>query len=232
MLLLFVRPITLVRSLTPALQFCQSRWAQASARSDAQPFSTSTSINLPVASGDSEVLQKPLFGTVPSHHSSIFLHTPEPPVTFPAKSSTPVWRALQLKVSKWGGIVNFCWLGRRLGKTQSATAFSALGGRLEIPEITLENLDEVEEKLRKHVEGPLPETATEEIHLYVCTHGARDCRCGNIGGAVVNALRVEVEERMKRDPNRLLSRIKIGEVGHVGGHQFGGLFSTNERSST
>jgi hypothetical protein len=87
----------------------------------------------------------------------------------------------------------------------------------------LENLDEVEEKLRKHADGTLPEAATEEIHLYVCTHGARDCRCGNIGRDVVKALREEVKERMKQDPSGLVNRIKIGEVGHVGGHQFGGF---------
>ena len=211
MLIPFVRPITLARGVKPASQFFQ--WAD-SAPSDGQRFSTCNP-----ASGAE--IQK-LFGTVPSHRSSIFLHTPEPPATFPARLSTPVWRALQLKASKWGGIVNFCWLGRRpftSGETHSATAFSALGGRLEIPEITLESLDEVEEKLRKHIVGPLPEVATEEIHLYVCTHGARDCRCGSIGRAVVDTLRVEVEERMKQDPNGLVSRIKIGEVAHVGGHQ-------------
>jgi hypothetical protein len=134
---------------------------------------------------------------------------------------------LQLKVSKWGGMVNFSWLGHRPGfqsdpNCHSATAFSGLGGRLEIPEISLENLDEMEGKLRKHAEGTLTEEATydPEIHLYVCTHGARDCRCGDIGGAVVRTLRNEVKERRKQDPNGLVNRVKIGEIGHVGGHQF------------
>lgn len=194
----------------PALQLCTAIVGQT--------YSTSSD------GGPGLEPEKPLYGTVRSHQSSIFLHMPEPPAKFPARLSTPVWRALQLKASKWGGIVNFCWLGHELppsGQLQSATAFSALGGRLEIPEISLDNLDEVEEKLRLHAEGQLTETAAaEEIHLYVCTHGARDCRCGNIGGEVVKALRAEVKERTKRDCDGSVSRVKIGEVGHVGGHQF------------
>jgi hypothetical protein len=188
-----------------------------------QTYSTSTPSYGP--GQGSEPAKESLHGTVQSHRSSIFLHTPEPPAKFPARLSTPVWRALQLKALRWGGIVNFCWLGhdRDLppsGQLQSATAFSALGGRLEIPEISLDNVDEVEEKMRLHAEGRLTETVAEEIHLYVCTHGARDCRCGNIGGEVVKALRAEVKERTMRDPDGFVSRVKIGEVGHVGGHQF------------
>ncbi|KAF8235219.1 hypothetical protein L208DRAFT_1392745 [Tricholoma matsutake] len=203
----YFRSVSLAPCVKPTLQF----WANG-----IQSFSSSTS-------SPSLELQKPLCGTVQSHRSSIFLHTAEPPATFPARLSTPIWRALQLKASKWGGIVNFCWLGHKLrsaGQSQSATAFSALGGRLEIPEITLENLDEVGEKLRRHAEGTLVESVAEELHLYVCTHGARDCRCGTIGRDVVKVLREEVNERMKRDPDGLVKRIQIGEIGHVGGHQY------------
>lgn len=48
--------------------------------------------------------------------------------------------------------------------------------------------------------------------ILVCTHGARDCRCGDIGGDLVAALRAEVEKRK--------STIEIGELGHVGGHKW------------
>ncbi|KAF5370912.1 hypothetical protein D9615_009788 [Tricholomella constricta] len=168
--------------------------------------------------------EKPLFGTVLSHRSYIFLHAPKPPASFPPRVSTPLQRALQLKVMKWGGVVNFSWFGPEQqasnSERTSATAFSTLGGRLEIPEITLKNLDDVEEKLRKHVEGPIVKETSEELHLYVCTHGARDCRCGNTGGAVVKVLREEVARRAKMDPSGIASRVKVGEVGHVGGHQY------------
>ncbi|KAF8066643.1 Sucrase/ferredoxin-like-domain-containing protein [Lyophyllum atratum] len=168
--------------------------------------------------------EKPLFGTVPSHRAYIFLHATEPPATFPPRISTPLQRALQRKVLRWGGIVNFAWYGpgqpTSISGHSSATAFSTLGGRLDIPELTLENLDEVEEKLRKHAEGPLVKQTSEEIHLYVCTHGARDCRCGEHGGEVANALREELTRLTKADPSGIASRVKLGEVGHVGGHEY------------
>ena len=90
---------------------------------------------------------------------------------------------------------------------------------MEVPEISLENLDEVEGKLRMHAEGALVQELPEEIHMYVCTHGARDCRCGTIGGDVARALREEVARRVEMDSSGVVSRVVVGEVGHVGGHQ-------------
>lgn len=165
---------------------------------------------------------KPLYGSVPSHRSYIFLHASEPPSEFPARLSTPIQRALMLKTLKWGGIVNFSWDGPKTPSSEaytSATAFSMAGGRLDIPKISLENIDEVEESLRKHLEGPLVKNTVEDIQLYVCTHGARDCRCGDIGGLVLKSLREEVQRRTRADPHGLASKVKVGEVAHVGGHQ-------------
>ena len=53
--------------------------------------------------------------------------------------------------------------------------------------------------------------ATAEI--LVCTHGSRDCRCADRGGALVRALRNEVRKR------RLGDTVRIGEIAHVGGHK-------------
>ncbi|KAF5354258.1 hypothetical protein D9756_007068 [Leucocoprinus leucothites] len=89
------------------------------------------------------------------------------------------------------------------------------GGRLEIPEVSLANMDDVEASLKSHIkrEYVTPETH-EEAHLYVCTHGARDCRCGEHGGMVARLLKEEVERR------NIGHRLKIREVGHVGGHKY------------
>jgi len=142
--------------------------------------------------------------------------------------SSQLQRLLQLRVLKWGGRVNFSYLESQRdaandGRTP-ATAFSVHGGRLDIPDITMETLDEVEGKLFRHARGQLtPEASlqtSEEIHMYVCTHGARDCRCGDTGGAVVRALKDELSRRMTANPKDPAGRIKIGEVGHVGQHQF------------
>jgi len=130
--------------------------------------------------------------------------------------TTPLQRALQLRASKWGGIVNFSWFeggDHNADVSQEATAFSALGGRLELENLVLEDVDSVDAVLREHAEGLHPSRPDEdtEIHLYVCTHGERDCRCGDMGGKVVSALKKEIKERG--------ARVRIREVGHVGGHQ-------------
>lgn len=97
--------------------------------------------------------------------------------------------------------------------------FSATSGRLEIPHISLENMDEVEKAIQDHIDGPCSELTSEEIHIYVCTHGQRDCRCGDRGHKVYDALVTVVKDARAKDPGGPASRIRIGEVGHVGGHK-------------
>lgn len=43
--------------------------------------------------------------------------------------------------------------------------------------------------------------------VIVCTHTARDCRCGDIGGDLVTSLRQSDAE------------VKVTECSHVGGHK-------------
>ena len=167
-----------------------------------------------------------LAGTVPRHQCYILLHSPQPPSEFPAKLTSDVYRELLVRARKWGGLVNFSWFPdhsvRQADRTvYSATAFSS-HGKLELPEVMLTNMDEVEEKLRNHIAGDHHQPSGspddyDEVHLYVCTHGARDCRCGDMGGKVVKALREELENRSKSNP--MNERVRIGEVGHVGGHK-------------
>ena len=177
-----------------------------------------------------------LVGTVPHHQCYILLHSVQPPSEFPARKSTAIQRELQLKVSKWGGLVNFSWFpmsqsahgtGNLCTRDDqdpdvcSATSFS-VSGRLDIPQVSLLNLDDVDERLRAHVAAGNSRSlgeSLEDIHLYVCTHGARDCRCGEMGGRVVRALREELERREKTEPPRSKGHVKVGEVGHVGGHK-------------
>jgi len=87
----------------------------------------------------------------------------------------------------------------------------------------MSELDKVNEELRRHASPPTDgEGALESqapgldglIHLYVCTHGQRDCRCRDTGGAVYEALVRGVESRGLSD------KVKVGGVAHVGGHKF------------
>jgi hypothetical protein len=173
-----------------------------------------------------------LAGTVPRHQCYILLHSPQPPSEFPAKLTSDVYRELLVRARKWGGLVNFSWFPdhsvRHTGgrdendpTVYSATAFSS-HGKLELPEVMLTNMDEVEEKLRNHIAGDHHQPSGsldghDEVYVYVCTHGARDCRCGDMGGKVVKVLREELEKRRKSNPMNV--RVRIGEVGHVGGHK-------------
>jgi hypothetical protein len=62
-------------------------------------------------------------------------------------------------------------------------------------------------------EPPRASAQDDIIDIYVCTHGARDCRCGETGGAVFRALKHEV------DRLGVGGKVRVGEVGHVGGHK-------------
>ncbi|KAL7422459.1 hypothetical protein Q5752_003107 [Cryptotrichosporon argae] len=53
-----------------------------------------------------------------------------------------------------------------------------------------------------------------QAEVLVCTHGARDCRCADRGGPLVDALRDEVARR------GLEGKVGVYEVAHVGGHKF------------
>ncbi|KIJ16220.1 hypothetical protein PAXINDRAFT_132838, partial [Paxillus involutus ATCC 200175] len=175
-------------------------------------------------------------GTAAVHRCYVFLHTPQPPSEYPAKYATPVQRKLLIDAIKWGGSVNFSWseeqtsypprpAGEEDKQLFYLTAFSSTRGKLEIPETSLANVEEVGRLLKEHVEPPLakgsPEatSSSDNIHLYVCTHGARDCRCGDKGGAVARAIRNELHRRTQINPSDPSSRIKLAEVAHVGGHQ-------------
>lgn len=174
---------------------------------------------------------EPLAGTVGYHNTYILLHTRVPPPLFPAKVSSKLQRALMLRTTRWGGNVNLAWLpedgesNERTApewedsehETYRVTAFSTHRGFLEIPHLSMENVDEVAETLQRHSQRPegaeVDILATSPLYLYVCTHGERDCRCGDIGGAVFAALQQEVKKHNLGDV------VKVGSVGHVGGHK-------------
>ncbi|KAF7978839.1 hypothetical protein HWV62_44641 [Athelia sp. TMB] len=169
------------------------------------------------ASAVSEPAQ--LAGTAPPHRFYVFLHTPQPPTEYDPRISSKMQRALLLNVVKFGGLVNFSWSEEQPvlsdsadGEAYAATAFTP-SGRVDIPRLSMETLDSVVEELKSRVDRPTPNQSEDTTHLYVCTHGARDCRCGDMGGAVVRALREEIEKRK-------LSSVKVAEVGHVGGHKW------------
>ncbi|KAG9311417.1 Sucrase/ferredoxin-like-domain-containing protein [Chiua virens] len=180
----------------------------------------------------SDTVPEQLAGTVPVHHSYIFLRTPDPPSTYPAKYTSPVQRKLLLATAPWGGSVNFAWSPSQsadpsspanegtVPETHHLTAFSSTRGKLEIDGVSLANVEDATKTLRAHGEARthgMPMAFSDDIHLYLCTHGARDCRCGDTGRRVSRAIRAELERRQWHDSS---ARIKLAEVAHVGGHKY------------
>ncbi|KAF9223129.1 hypothetical protein BS17DRAFT_734723 [Gyrodon lividus] len=197
---------------------------------------TSTRLRLPSRALSTPTSTSELPGTAAVHRCYAFLHTPQPPSEYPAKYATPVQRKLLLDAIKWGGSVNFSWsekqaahpprpAGEEDKQVFYLTAFSSARGKLELPEVSLANVGEVGRLLRDHVEPPpaessLEATSSDDIHMYVCTHGSEDCRCGDTGGAVARAIRHELYRRTQINPSDPSSRIKLAEVAHVGGHKY------------
>ena len=67
--------------------------------------------------------------------------------------------------------------------------------------------------------GPFASSPLRGAHVFVCTHGSRDARCGIIGPDLVEAFRAAVEA--DEDPT-LASRVAIRGCSHVGGHKYAG----------
>ncbi|KAF9268773.1 hypothetical protein L218DRAFT_853273 [Marasmius fiardii PR-910] len=172
----------------------------------------------------------PIVGSAPSYHCYIFLHSSIPPSAFPSKFMTPLQRELQLRVLEWGGFVNWVYYGvdtpgssdptrNDRDATLSGTAFTSHGERIDIKALSYSNLDDVDATLRRAVQQPSQKESVDQVHLLICTHMARDCRCGDLGGAYVAALRQQVETRRKSGV-ALYDKFRIGEVGHVGQHKY------------
>ena len=64
---------------------------------------------------------------------------------------------------------------------------------------------------------------TLESHIYVCTHGMRDCRCGVAGTAVYDALQRAVTNhtaQCAQDGAKPARTIRVFPINHVGGHKW------------
>lgn len=109
----------------------------------------------------------------------------------------------------------------------SATVFGARRRRrLRIESVTASNTEDAANLIAKYVSSESYSDREEVVdcedncvQLYVCTHGERDCRCGEWGGEVADELSAELKRRQSNDPEGGWGRYSIGEVGHVGGHK-------------
>ena len=174
-----------------------------------------------------------LAGTVPSHQAYILLHGQHSPRAFPSRATSPLLVALRQRALRWSALVNLAWVpsndvggvpehSEDMGgaETYSLVAFARDCTRLEIPSVSVDNLEDTCAELNDYMTRPTRGAVDPDgLYLYVCTHGARDCRCGEWGSKVADALREEIYKRKEAEPTSKYSHIVIGEVGHIGGHQ-------------
>ncbi|KAI5122827.1 hypothetical protein M0805_003122 [Coniferiporia weirii] len=179
-----------------------------------------------------------IVGTVPYHTSYTLLRHPHPPSAYPAKLDarfSPLYRdlTLQAKMRGAGGLVNFWWdpeaeeadgdepAFAREGEGEGGAEVGTLGEDYPVtvfgaPGVEVDETELMQERERgQGQDGAL---------LLVCTHGARDCRCGDTGGALVRALREELAARRRDDSKSgehdVWSKVRVGEIAHVGGHKY------------
>lgn len=175
-----------------------------------------------------------LAGTVPFHKAYILLHGQPSPRAFPSRIASPLLVALRQRALRWSALVNVAWVPpngsghvpylseeeTEATETYSLLAFARNHRQLSIPSVTMDNFEDTCAQLNDYVERPSTAVFNPHgLHLYVCTHGARDCRCGEWGSKVADALKEEILKRKQTDPTGQYSHIVMGEVGHVGGHQ-------------
>lgn len=163
-----------------------------------------------------------LAGTAPFHNHYVMLHSLKHPQEFPKIVSSPVQKALQLALAPSNGLVNFSWSPPRSrphmptsseNEVYSAIAFSKEGDVVELEGLTISNVREAVQRITNPKSTVQSRGGAQPLYIYVCTHAARDCRCGDVGSSVAEALREEIDKR------GLASTVRLGETGHVGGHK-------------
>jgi (2Fe-2S) ferredoxin len=70
--------------------------------------------------------------------------------------------------------------------------------------------------LREGAVAALPHESLTGRHVFICTHGSRDTRCGLCGPALTELWHGEVERR------GLSGQVHVHQTSHVGGHQYAG----------
>ncbi|CCF48320.1 uncharacterized protein UHO2_05320 [Ustilago hordei] len=107
-------------------------------------------------------------------------------------------------------------------------AYTTNGTMAKIAPLSLRTLDS-DLPLRERIDAALstaaPQTgrvqASDETHVYVCTHGSLDCRCGLAGSAFLQSLQQQVrahQANLIKAGKETPKKVKVMAVSHVGGH--------------
>ncbi|GAA6063088.1 hypothetical protein JCM10212_005151 [Sporobolomyces blumeae] len=105
---------------------------------------------------------------------------------------------------------------------------------IEIPKLSLSTLADFESQYASLPPASPPRldaspeksdwAKSSRTHIYVCTHGSRDCRCGDLGEPLYQALVREVRRRKLGGEwkDEVGGDVRIARVAHIGGHKWAG----------
>jgi hypothetical protein len=159
-------------------------------------------------------LQSTLAGSVPAYDGHLVVHSPMPSSEWPKQiEDLPLLGAVSkaLQPSNIGLSLSTPLEPSERAET-TATLYDSLGS-LPLPfEVASNTIQQLQDFLATR--STAPRSTLSDLHLYVCTHGNRDCRCGTIGGEVYKRL---VKDRAKWSS---LRDLKVAEISHVGKHIF------------
>lgn len=164
---------------------------------------------------DHPIAAEPCHGTVPEHQAFLFLHTKRPPATWPGRIEmfSPFYNEMKGKMKELNGFATLAYTdGDESGdwtdpETCSATLYKMGSGAADLSNVsTSTDLTSVETS-----------AGSRKVHFYVCTHGSRDCRCGDVGGNVVDALKEELGQLPEASKTGISG---VSEVAHIGGHVY------------
>lgn len=100
---------------------------------------------------------------------------------------------------------------------------------IHVPSVSLSTLDAFEEMYSALPSSPAQTSLSDSgvsdmprTDIYVCTHGARDCRCADLGQPLLDRLIKEARRRRIGGTWADDGRVRIAAIAHVGGHKWAG----------
>ncbi|GAA5863910.1 hypothetical protein JCM3774_004415 [Rhodotorula dairenensis] len=192
-------------------------------------------------------------GSAPELSRHLLIHTPHPTATWPSHlhAASPLAKHLQDRwqerpeLAKLG--FNFTDGGQgspvqawdptrtKFDEPQADAAaerYSAViyPDFVEIPSLSIDEFPAFEKLLARLPEpsAVLPRVtsgnaAPQQTHIFVCTHRTRDCRCGDIGEPLYDALLREIKRRkLGGELKAGTDGVRIARVAHIGGHKWAG----------
>ncbi|TIC10731.1 hypothetical protein E3Q14_02644 [Wallemia mellicola] len=143
-------------------------------------------------------------GSSPAHDGHLIVHTRVPPKEWPSKvlgiSSKYDDLAINKDLKQAGVLVGLAF-NPNADDNQDCQIYPSMGatdGR---------STSQIIEQLNKSPKN-------DHIHIYICTHGSRDCRCAEAGEPTIQKLREDVLKRGLSD------KVHLYEISHIGGHKW------------